>query len=157
MAHWQFAFEYFKLSYKTKLRNDNRPVDTNLSLLNAINFTVSATITLLAASVALTSAFGYVDVGNILASILNSFLVIALLFMSYGLWVLTKIAKLNDTQANAGTMSIHIVAYLLCILAKYSYYIKHNSVKAIEISSISYLITNLFSSLMLAWVVYKLN
>ncbi len=94
---------------------------------------------------------------NILFSILDSFLVIALLFMSYGLWVLTKIAKLNDTQANAGTMSIHIVAYLLVILAQYSFYIDRNSVKAYEISTISELITNLFSSLMLAWVVYKLN
>ena len=72
---------------------------------------MSATITLLAASVALTGAFGYDHVLNILFGIVNSFLVIALLFMSYGLWVLTKIAKLNDTQANAGTMSIHIVAY----------------------------------------------
>ena len=90
-------------------------------------------------------------------SILNSFLVIALLFMSYGLWVLTKIAKLNDTQANAGTMSIHIVAYLLVILAEYSDYIDPNSLKAIQITDISILITNLFSSLMLACVVYKLN
>ena len=72
-----------------------------------------------------------------MVGIVNSFLVIALLFMSYGLWVLTKIAKLNDTQANSGTMSIHIVAYLLCILAAYSGYIKHNSVKALEISFIS--------------------
>ena len=77
----------------------------------------------------------------VLFGIVNSFLVIALLFMSYGLWVLTKIAKLNDTQANAGTMSIHIVAYLLCILAEYSYYISPNSVKAIEITAISILIT----------------
>ena len=89
--------------------------------------------------------------------ILYSFLVPALLFMSYGLWVLTKIAKLNNTQANVGMMWIHIVAYLLCILAAYSYYIDLNSVKAYEISAISGLITNLFSSLMLAWVVYKLN
>ncbi len=118
---------------------------------------MSATNTLLAAACALTAAFGYYDVARILFGILNSFLVIALLFMSYGLWVLTKIAKLNNTQANAGTMSIHIVAYLLCILADYSYYIKHNSVKAYEISTISFMITNLFSSLMLAWVVYKLN
>ena len=126
-------------------------------MLDAINYTVSATITLLAASVALTAAFGYDYVANILIGILYSFLVIALLFMSYGLWVLTKIAKLNDTQANAGTMSIHIFAYLLCILAQSSYYIDLNSVKAYEISDISELITNLFSSLMLAWVVYKLN
>ena len=77
--------------------------------------------------------------------------------MSYGLWVLTKIAKLNDTQANAGTISIHIVAYLLVILATYSDHIDRNSVKVFEISVISILITNLFSSLMLAWVVYKLN
>jgi hypothetical protein len=77
--------------------------------------------------------------------------------MSYGLWVLTKIAKLNETQANSGTMSIHIVAYLLCILAGYSAYIDLNSVKAYEISNISLLITSLFSSLMLAWVIYKLN
>ena len=118
---------------------------------------MSATITLLAASAALTGVFGYYHVFYILFSILYSFLVIALLFMSYGLWVLTKIAKLNDTQANAGTMSIHIVAYLLCILAAYSYRIDLNSVKAFEISAISILITNLFSSLMLAWVVYKLN
>ena len=93
-------------------------------MLNAINYTVSATITLLAASAALTGVFGYYDVFNILFGIVNSFLVIALLFMSYGLWVLTKIAKLNDTQANAGTMSIHIVAYLLCIFAAFSTYIK---------------------------------
>ncbi len=118
---------------------------------------MSATITLLAASEALTDAFGYVHVAYILASILNSLLVIALLFMSYGLWVLTKIAKLNDTQANSGTMSIHIVAYLLVILAAYSTYIDPSSVKAFEISEISIEITYLFSSLMLAWVVYKLN
>ena len=98
---------------------------------------MSATITLLAAAYSLTGAFGYGDVANILASIFDSFLVIALLFMSYGLLVLTKIAKLNDTQANSGTMSIHIVAYLLCILAAYSGYIKHNSVKALEIANIS--------------------
>ncbi len=118
---------------------------------------MSATITLLAAAYSLTGAFGYDHVFYILFSILYSFLVIALLFMSYGLWVLTKIAKLNNTQANAGTMSIHIVAYVLCILAAYSVYIDVNSIKAIEISEISWLITNLFSSLMLAWVVYKLN
>ena len=29
VAHWQFAFDYFSLSYKTKLRNDNKPVNTN--------------------------------------------------------------------------------------------------------------------------------
>ena len=92
---------------------------------------MSATITLLAASAALTGVFGYYHVVNILFPIVNSFLVIALLFMSYGLWVLTKIAKLNDTQANAGTMFIHIVAYVLCILAQYSFYIDLNSVKAI--------------------------
>ena len=92
---------------------------------------MSATITLLAASLPLTGAFGYLDVTYILYGILRSFLVIALLFMSYGLWVLTKIAKLNDTQANSGTMSIHIVAYLLVILAAYSDYIDPNSVKAI--------------------------
>ena len=102
---------------------------------------MSATITLLAAAYALTGAFGYGHVNNILFVILYSFLVIALLFMSYGLWVLTKIAKLNDTQANAGTMSIHIVAYLLVILAAYSDYIDPNSVKAIEIADISVLIT----------------
>jgi hypothetical protein len=102
---------------------------------------VSATIILLAASEALTIAFGYDNVEYILFGILHSFLVIGLLFMSYGLWVLTKIAKLNDTQANEGTMSIHIVAYLLCILAEYSYYISPNSVKAIEITAISILIT----------------
>jgi hypothetical protein len=110
-------------------------------VLDAINYTVSATITLLAASEALTDAFGYYHVADILFGILNSLLVIALLFMSYGLWVLTKIAKLNDTQANAGTMSIHIVAYLLCILAEYSTYIDPSSVKAFEISAISMLIT----------------
>ena len=92
---------------------------------------MSATITLLATSAALTGAFGYYDVFNILFGIIDSFLIIALLFMSYGLWVLTKIAKLNDTQANSGTMFIHIIAYLLCILANYSYYINPNSVKAI--------------------------
>jgi hypothetical protein len=110
-------------------------------LLDAINYTVSATITLLAASEALINAFGYYYVADILFGILNSLLVIALLFMSYGLWLLTKIAKLNDTQANSGTMSIHIVAYLLCILAYYSYYIDPSSVKAFEISEISILIT----------------
>jgi hypothetical protein len=91
--------------------------------------------------VALTDAFGYVNVTIILLPILYSFLVPALLFMSYGLWVLTKIAKLNNTQANAGTMSIHIVAYVLCVLAAYSVYIDLNSVKAKEISTISLLIT----------------
>ncbi len=118
---------------------------------------MSATITLLAAAYSLTYTFGYGDVANILFGIVYSFLVIALLFMSYGLWVLTKIAKLNDTQANAGTMSIHIVAYLLCIFTAYSYYIDPNSVKALEATDISIWITSLFSSLMLAWVVYKLN
>ena len=54
-------------------------------------------------------------------------------------------------------MSIHIVAYLLSILAEYSFYIDPNSVKAIEIKDISFLITNLFSSLMLSWVIYKLS
>jgi hypothetical protein len=53
--------------------------------------------------------------------------------MSYGLFVLTKTAKLNNTQANAGMMSVHIVAYVLCILAYYSYYITQDSVKAKEV------------------------
>jgi hypothetical protein len=58
---------------------------------------VSATVTLLAAAYSLTIAFGYDHVANNLVGILYSFLVIALLFMSYGLWVLTKIAKLYNT------------------------------------------------------------
>ena len=126
-------------------------------MLNAINYILTATITLLAATYSLTGAFGYYDVSFILFGILNSFIVIAFLFMSYGLWVLTKIAKLNNTQANAGTVSINIVAYVLCILATYSAYIDLNSVKLYEITTISVLIANMFSSLMLAWVFYKLN
>jgi hypothetical protein len=72
-------------------------------------------------------------VSHILLGFLDSFLVTALLFMSYGLFVLTKTAKLNNTQANAGMMSVHIVAnvlYVLCILAYFSYYIPQNSLKA---------------------------
>ncbi len=78
-----------------------------------------------------------------LLGIFNSFLVLALIFMSYRLWLLTKIAKLNNTQANAGTISIQIVAYLLVILAVCSIYIdlKVKSVKAYEITVISELIT----------------
>ena len=102
---------------------------------------MSATITLLAVSEALTYAFGYGHVADILFGILNSLLVIALLFMSYGLWVLTKIAKLNNTQANAGMICIHIAAYVLCILAAYSGYINLNLVKELEVSNISILIT----------------
>ncbi len=78
---------------------------------------MSAVITLLAAAYPLTYAFGYYELSGILFGILNLFLVLAMVFMSYGLWVLTKIAKLNNTQANVSMMSIHIVAYLLCILA----------------------------------------
>ena len=59
-------------------------------MLDAINYTVSATITLLVAAVALISAFGYGHVAYILVGIQSSFLVIALLFMRYGLWVLKK-------------------------------------------------------------------
>ena len=54
-------------------------------------------------------------------------------------------------------MSLHIVAYVLCILAIYSTYIDTQSVRAYEMTTISVLIANLFSSLMLAWVVYKLS
>ena len=130
VAHWQFAFEYFKLSFKTKLRNDNRAVDTNSCLLDGFNYTVSATIILTATAQTLTGVLGYYGVSHILLGFLDSFLVTALLFMSYGLFVLTKTAKLNNTQVNAGMMSVHIVAYVLCILAYYSYYITQDSVKA---------------------------
>jgi cbb3-type cytochrome oxidase subunit 3 len=78
---------------------------------------------------------------NILLGVVNSFLVLALLFLSYGLWLLTKTAKLNNTQANAGMMSLHIVAYVLCILAVYSSYIKPDSIKAIETTGICELTT----------------
>jgi hypothetical protein len=142
MAHWQFAFEYFRLSYKTKLRNDKRPVDTNQCLLDTLNYFVSAVIILLAAADPLYSAFyEYGKVGKILFGTVYLFIVVALLFMSYGLWLLTKIAKFNDTQANAGTMSIHIVAYVLVILAQGSFYIDKGSEKAYEITTISFLIT----------------
>jgi hypothetical protein len=118
MAHWQFAFEYFRLSYKTKLRNDKRPVDTNQCLLDTLNYFVSAVIILLAAADPLYSAFfGYAKVGTILFDTVYLFIVVALLFMSYGLWLMTKIANLNHAKANTGTMSIHIVAYVLVILA----------------------------------------
>ena len=157
MAHWQFAFDYFRLSYKTKLRNDNKPVDTNSTLLNAFNYTLSAVITMLAAAEALAVAFDYVEVKQILFGICNSTLVLSLLFMSYGLWLLTKIAKINGTQANAGTISVHIFSYVLVILAEYSFYIDLGSVTALESAIISISIATLFSSLMLAWVVYKLS
>ena len=157
VAHWQFAFDYFRLSYKTKLRNDNRPVETNKCLLHLFNYTVSATIILLAAIYTFKALIGLEQLSYLLFGILNSFLVLALLILSYGLWVLTKTAKLNNTQANAGMICIHIVAYVLCILAEYSFYIKVDSIKAYETSEVSVLTANLFSSLMLAWVVYKLS
>ncbi len=106
-------------------------------MLDAINYTVSASIILLAAAGSLFGAFGYHVEGNIRVGIIDFFLTMALLLMSYGLWVLAKIAKLNNTQANAGTMFVHIVAYLLCILAQSSYYIEKNSVKALEATDIS--------------------
>ena len=132
VAHWQFAFDYFRLSYKSKLRNDNLPVDKNSCPLDTSNYIVSAIIILLAAAVALTSAFEYVKLSYILFGILNSFLVLALVFLSYGLWVLTQIAKLNLTKIDVGMMSLHIVAYLLVILAVSSGYISLGSLKAIE-------------------------
>ncbi len=112
---------------------------------------------MLAAAEALAVAFDYVEVKQILFGICNSTLVLSLLFMSYGLWLLTKIAKINGTQANAGTISVHIFSYVLVILAEYSFYIDLGSVRALESAIISISIATLFSSLMLAWVVYKLS
>ena len=112
---------------------------------------------MLAAAEALAVAFDYVEVKKILFGICNSTLVLSLLFMSYGLWLLTKIAKINGTQANAGTISVHIFSYVLVILAEYSFYIDLGSVTALESAIISISIATLFSSLMLAWVVYKLS
>ena len=54
------------------------------------------------------------------------------MFMSYGLWILTKLAKLDNTKANPGMISIHIIAYVLCILAVYLGYIDPDSVKVKE-------------------------
>ena len=108
------------------------PVDKNSCPLDTSNYIVSAVIILLAAAVALTSAFEYVKLSYILFGILNSFLVLALVFLTYGLWVLTQIAKLNLTKIDVGMMSLHIVAYLLVILAVSSGYISLGSLKAIE-------------------------
>jgi hypothetical protein len=54
-------------------------------------------------------------------------------------------------------ISVHIVAYLLVVIAFYSYFIKADSEKAFIVTSICELITMTFSSLMLAWVVYNLS
>ena len=103
---------------EAKVFNDKRPVETNQCLLDTFNYLVSAVIILLAAADPLYSAFyEYGKVGKILFGTVYLFFVVALLFMSYGLWLLTKIAKFNDTKANTGIMSFHIVAYVLVILA----------------------------------------
>ena len=113
MAHWQFAFEYFRLSYKTKLRNDKSLVDTNQCLLNMFNYFVSAVIILLAAADPSYSVFfGYAELGKIMFDTVYLFIVVALLSMSYGLWLMTKIANLKNAKANTGTTSIpftHII------------------------------------------------
>ncbi len=69
VAHWQFAFDYFRLSYKTKLKNDKRPVDTNKCLLDASNYTVSVIIILMSAALALAAPLGYFELSNILFGI----------------------------------------------------------------------------------------
>ena len=78
---------------------------------------------------------------HILLGFLDSFLVTALLFMSYWLFVLTKTAKLNNTQANAGMMSVHIVAYVLVVLPVFFGYHNIGSTKAYETAFISVLMT----------------
>ena len=98
--------------------NDKRPVDTNRCLLDTFNYLVSAVIIFLAAADPSYSVFyEYGKVGKFCLAQFFLSIVVALLFMSYGLWLLTKIAKFNDTKANTGTMSFHIVAYVLVILA----------------------------------------
>ena len=97
VAHWLFAFDYFRLSYKTKLKNEGRPVDFNKFLLDAFNYCVSTVITSLVLGYVLSNFLGYYDLYNTLFGVVYSFLVLAFVFLGYGLWLLTKIAKLNNT------------------------------------------------------------
>ena len=140
-AHWQFAYEYFRLSYKTKLRNENMPVETNSSLLDAINYTVIAIIILLSAAHSVTAFFQYYTLYYILTGTMGLLFVLALFIMCYGLWLLIKIAKLNSTKANSGTVSIHIVAYVLVVLPVFFGYHNIGSTKAYETAFISVLMT----------------
>ena len=100
------------------------PVDTKKYQLDALNYTVSAVIILVCLAIILAVTFENYHLANIFVGIANSFLVLAMLFLCYGLWLLTKIAKLNDSQAKFGMMSIHILAYVLMVVSEYSYYIK---------------------------------
>jgi hypothetical protein len=58
VSHWTFAFDYWKLSYKNKLKYDKRPVETNKFVLDALNYVVCGVIVMLSASVLLTFIFG---------------------------------------------------------------------------------------------------
>ena len=58
VAHWLFAFDYLRLAYKTKLKNENKPAHTNKYVLSAINYTTSCVIILLTASFVFTIFYG---------------------------------------------------------------------------------------------------
>ena len=117
------------------------PVETNSFLLDALNNTVLAIIILLSAAHSLTGFFQYDSLYYILIGALGLLVVLALFIMCRGLWLLIKIAKLNSTKANSGTVSIHIVAYVLVVLPVFFGYHNIGSTKAYETAFISVLMT----------------
>lgn len=134
VVHWMFAFDYFRLSYRNRLKSEKKPASSNKCVLVSANFTVSTTTVLIAAAAQLTAYYGTYKQYLILSAIANSFLGLALTFLCFGFWQLIKTAQLSNTQANRGMICVHIVSYLLVILAQYSFYIEYGSVKAYEIS-----------------------
>ena len=80
-----------------------------------------------------------------------------MVLLCVGFKQLIQLAKTKNTESNATIICVHIVAYVLVILAEYSFLIDAKSYKSYEISAVCTLLTQLFSTLMLAFVVYKLS
>lgn len=85
MSHWQFAYDYFTLSYRTNLSYNKKPVETNKNVLDFINVTISIVTVILTAAACLTSGFGSKPTGRVLLDIVNAFLIVAVVLMCFSL------------------------------------------------------------------------
>ena len=59
VAHWMFAYDYWRLSYKNKLKNEKMPAYTNECGLNLLFYTVCIIVVLLSIAIGFIEPFSY--------------------------------------------------------------------------------------------------
>jgi len=117
LAHWQFAFHYWALSWRVELILSKKSPDIYNRRLNIVNF-VGCLITTVCASLILTVP-DLTNYEDIFEQICTSCLFVYLIFLVWGFYRLIKLLNnKTDHPVSKSMIFWHIIAYALIITAR---------------------------------------